>query len=110
MIQYKALRSVFFVIYIIRRYLCEVILHYKAQEEKIDPGPVVPKSDTLTTRTRSQTDAASNNSAYWTDNPSIGHIRIRIQGKNFDFFTSLMSPVLFICVVKLIGLDAKKGE
>ena len=29
--------------------------------------------------------AARNNSTYLTDNPSI-HIRIRMQGKNFDFF------------------------
>ena len=41
----------------------EVILHYKAKKEKkneiraqtgIDPGPLVPKSDTLTTRPRCQ--------------------------------------------------------
>ena len=28
----------------------------------------------------------SKNSTYWTDNPSIGHIPIRIQGKNFETF------------------------
>ena len=32
------------------------------------------------------------------DNLSIGHIRIRIHGKNLDFFTMLMSPVLYICI------------
>ena len=65
-IQYKSLRSVIFVIYIIPYYLYEVILHFKAKKEKekkqfvisahpgIDPGPLVPKSDTLTTRPRCQ--------------------------------------------------------
>ena len=60
-IQYKTSWSVvFFVIYITPYYLYEVILHYKAKTEKrkqfvisahpgIDPGPRVPKSDTLTT-------------------------------------------------------------
>ena len=27
---------------------------------------------------------SQNNSTYWTDNQSIDHIRIRIQGKNFE--------------------------
>ena len=59
-IEYKTLRSVIFVIYIIPYYLYEVIVHYKAKKENkqfvisahmgIDPGPLVPKSDTLTTR------------------------------------------------------------
>ena len=56
-----------FVIYIIPYFLYEVILHYKRKEEKekknnffisahpwIDPGPLVPKSDTLSTRPRCQ--------------------------------------------------------
>ena len=34
MIQYKTLRSVIFVIYIIAYYLYKVILHYKAKKEK----------------------------------------------------------------------------
>ena len=43
---------------------------------------------------------ARNNSTYWTDNPSIGHICICIHDKNFQirFFTLLMSHVLFICI------------
>ena len=64
-IQYKTLRSVIFAIYIIPYYLYEVILLYKAKKEKekknvtsahpgIDPGPLVPKSDTLATRPRCQ--------------------------------------------------------
>ena len=59
-IQYKTLKNVIFVIYIIPYYLYEVILHYKAKKGKrkknvisahlgIDPSPLVPKSDTLTT-------------------------------------------------------------
>ena len=52
-----------FVIYIIPYHLYEMILHYKAIKEKqfvisgypgIDTGPLVPKSDTLTTRPRCQ--------------------------------------------------------
>ena len=39
------------------------------------------------------------NRTYWTDNPCIGHIRFRIQGKNFEnVYILLMSPVLFICI------------
>ena len=61
-IQFKNLRSVIFVIYIIPYFLYEVILHYKRKKEKIvisthpgiDPGPIVPKSDTLSTRPRCQ--------------------------------------------------------
>ena len=65
-IQYKTLRSVIFIIYMIPYYLYEVILHYKAKKEKvknqfvisahpgINPGPLVPKYDTLTTRPRCQ--------------------------------------------------------
>ena len=68
--------SELFVIYIIAYYLYEVNLHYKAKNEKnrpgIDPGPLVPKSDTLKY-------AARTNSTYWTDNPSIGHILFGIQ-------------------------------
>ena len=55
-IQFKTLRSVFFVIYKIPYYLYDVILHYKVKKEKkeknvisahpgIGPGPLVPKSD-----------------------------------------------------------------
>ena len=61
---YKTLRTVFFVIYMILYFLYEVILHYKRKKEKekivmsahpgIDPGPLVPKSDTLSTRPRCQ--------------------------------------------------------
>ena len=61
-IQFKNLRSVIFVIYIIPYFLYEVILHYKRKREKkqfvisahpgIDPGPLVLKSDTLSTRPR----------------------------------------------------------
>ena len=61
-------RSVFFfVIYMIPYYLYEVILHYKAKKRRrknkqfvisahpgIDPGPLIPKSDTLTIRLRCQ--------------------------------------------------------
>ena len=67
MIQYKTLRSVIFFIYIISYYLNEVILLNKAKKEKekkqqfvisaypgINPGPLIPKSDTLTTRPRCQ--------------------------------------------------------
>ena len=54
-----------FIIYKILYYLYEVILHYKSKKEKkkqyaisshsgIDPGPLVPKSDKLTTRPRCQ--------------------------------------------------------
>ena len=66
-IQFKNLRSVFFVICIIPYFLYEVILHYKRKKEKekqkqfvisahpgIGPGPLVPKSDTLSTRPRCQ--------------------------------------------------------
>ena len=61
-IQFKNLRSVIFVIYIIPYFLYEVILHYKRKKEKekkqyvisahpgIDLRPLVPKSDTLSTR------------------------------------------------------------
>ena len=63
-IQSKNLRSVIFVIYIIPYFLYEAILHYmrkKGNKKKkivisahpgIDPGPLVPKSDTLSTRPR----------------------------------------------------------
>ena len=66
-IQLKNLRSVIFVIYIIPYFLYEEILHNKRKEEKekkqhfvisarpgIDSGPLVPKSDTLSTRPRCQ--------------------------------------------------------
>ena len=65
-IQFKNLRSVNFVIYIIPYFLYEVILHYKRKKEKkkkknvisahpgIDPGPLVPKSDTLSPRPQCQ--------------------------------------------------------
>ena len=57
-IQFKNLRSVIFVTCIIPYFLYEVILHYKRKKRKkkknviiahpwIDPGPLVPKSDTL---------------------------------------------------------------
>ena len=56
--------SVIFVIYIIPYFLYEVILHYKRKKQKkknvrsahpqIHPGPLVPKSDTLSTRPRCQ--------------------------------------------------------
>ena len=65
-IQYKTLRSVIFdILYVIPYYLYEVSLHYKAKEEEeeeeenqfeiiarpgIDPSPLVPKPDRLTTR------------------------------------------------------------
>ena len=89
-IQYKTLR-----VYFLSYYLYKIILHYKAKKRKtkqivisahpgIDPGPLVQKSDTLTTKPDLKSYAARNNRAYWTDNPSIGHIRIGIQGKNFE--------------------------
>ena len=58
--------SVICVIYIIPYYLYEVILHHKAEKEAkkqqliisaqpgIDPGPLFPKFDTLSTRSRCQ--------------------------------------------------------
>ena len=49
-----------------------------------------------------------NNSTYWADNPSIGHISIHIQDKNFEFFTLLMSPVLFICI--LVGTETISSD
>ena len=62
--QFKNLRSVIFVIYIIPHFLHDVILLYKRKKEKeknvisahpgIDPGPLVPKSDMLSTRPRCQ--------------------------------------------------------
>ena len=67
--QFKNLRSVIFVIYIIPYFLYEVILHYKRKKERkkivisahpgIDPGPLVPKSDTLSTGPRCQVMCAS---------------------------------------------------
>ena len=62
-IQFKNLMSVFFIIYIIPYFLYEVILRYKWKIEKekkkvisahpgVDPGPLVPKSGTLSTRPR----------------------------------------------------------
>ena len=85
-IQYKSLRSVIFAICIITYYLYEEVLHYKAKNAHpgIDPGRLVLKSDTLGHDVKSCT--ARNNSIYGTENPSIGHIRIRMQGKNFDIF------------------------
>ena len=50
----------------------------------IDPGHLVPKSDT-SSRARLEI----------TVDPSVGLIRIRIQGKNFKKITLLMSPVLY---------------
>ena len=87
----------FFVIYIIPYQFYEVILHYKAKKEKkknivisahpeIDPGLLVPKFDTLSSRPRCQVIRGSKNSRYWTDNPSIGHFPNRIQRKNFETF------------------------
>ena len=40
---------------------------------------------------------------YWTDNPSIGHIRIRIE-------TLLMSPVLFLSVFGSEKISSDKGS
>ena len=47
----------------------------------IDLGPLVSKIDMLTTRLKVRSCAARNNRTHWTDNPSIGHIRFRKQGK-----------------------------
>ena len=94
-------------------YLYEVDQHYNAKKTRqskqgiihvgahlgIDPGPLVPKSDTLTTRLRGQVVRARNNRTYWTDNPSIGHIRFSKQGKKGKFCTLfVLSPDLFICI------------
>ena len=59
-IQFKNLRSVIFVIYIIPYFLYEVFCITRGKKKKkknvisarpgIDPGPLVPKSDTLSTR------------------------------------------------------------
>ena len=66
-IQFKNLRIVIFVIYIIPYVLYEEILQSKRKKDKekntqfvisahpgIDPGPLVPKSDTISTRPRPQ--------------------------------------------------------
>ena len=53
----------------------------------IDPGPLVPNSDTLTTRPRCQVVRGSNITEHIGQTiQSIGNVRIRIQGKNFEFF------------------------
>ena len=90
----------------------EVILHYKAKKEEkmqnvisvhlgIDPGPLVPKSDTLPLGHDAKSCAARNNRPYWTDNPRTGHIRIRMQGKNFAcsiyLYLALRRSVLMKC-------------
>ena len=46
----------------------------------IDPGSLVPKSDKLPPGHDAKSCAARNNRIYY---PRIGHIRIRMQGKNF---------------------------
>ena len=68
----------------------------------IDPGPLVPKSDTLTTGHDVKSCAARNNSTYWTDNPSICYIRIRIQGKNFEIFyiVDVACPIYLYLVLR----------
>ena len=38
-----------------------------------------------------------NNRTYWTDNPSIGHIRIHIQGKNFEI-VYIVDVVCFVFI------------
>ena len=99
--------SVIFVIYIIPYYLFKVFFALQGEKSKekivisahpgIDPGPLIQKSDTLTTRLVTLITMSSRarleitvHCTFWADNPSIGHIRIPIQGKNFDFFTLLM--------------------
>ena len=72
----------------------EVIQHYNAKKRRkikqciigahprINPGPLVPKSDTLRPEyARLEITVHT----YWTDNLSIGHIRIRKQGKKGNF-------------------------
>ena len=98
----------------------EVILHYKAKKEKrqfvisallgIDPGPLVPKSDTQPLGRDVKSCAARNISTYWTANPSIGHIRIPILGKNFDFFY-IVDVACSICHLSVVGTETiSSGE
>ena len=65
LIQYKTIRSELFLIILFHLLVYEVIQHYNAKKEGekqcikvdhrgIDPGPLVQKSDTLTTRSRGQ--------------------------------------------------------
>ena len=89
MIQYKTLRSVIFVIYIIPYFLYEVFFHYKRIKEKEKknilfkyPAWNRPWSSGLKVcHAKQATISGRARLEITVHNPSIGHIRIHIQGK-----------------------------